>query len=151
MVSISNGYGLRPGVRPDRLLCARLEHNNRRVLCGERVVLSLRGAVAGLSGPSVGALQRPRHLSSGHQGEDMATYEEILAMCRELYAKQHLEARRGPGIKTCYIAHAKELLGLPKKPRLSPLPRKHPCPPEKLPLIRQAFIALGMLPPGNGR
>lgn len=81
----------------------------------------------------------------------MATYEEILAMCRELYAKQHPEARRGPGIKTCHIAHAKELLGLPKNPRLSPLPRKYPCPPEKLPLIRQAFIALGMLPPENSR
>lgn len=82
----------------------------------------------------------------------MATYEEILAMCRELYAKQHPEARRGPGIKTCYIAHAKELLGMPKKPRPPLFPRNYPCPPpEKLPPIRQASIALGMLPPENGR
>ena len=151
MVSISNGYGLCPGVRPDGLLCARLEHNNRRVLCGERAALSLRGAVAGLSGPSVGALQRPATCHSVTWGEDMATYEEILAMCKDLYAKQHPEARRGPGIKTCYIAHAKELFGMPKKPRTATRPRECPCPPEKLPLIRQAFIALGMLPPENGR
>lgn len=81
----------------------------------------------------------------------MATYEEILAMCKDLYAKQHPEAQRGPGIKTCYIAHAKELFGMPKKPRTATRPRECPCPPEKLPLIRQAFIALGMLPPENGR
>lgn len=98
-----------------------------------------------------GRVKRPRHLSSVHQGEDLATYQEIGARCRELHAKRHPETRRGPGIKTCHITHAKELLGLPKKPRLSPLPRKYPCPPEKLPPIRQAFIALGMLPPEDGR
>lgn len=81
----------------------------------------------------------------------MATYEEVLAMCKELYAKQHPESRHGPGVAPCHIAHAKELLGMPKRPRTSPNPRKKPCPPEKLPLIRQAFIALGMLPPENGR
>lgn len=81
----------------------------------------------------------------------MATYQEIQAMCRKLYAKQHPGARQGPGVANCHIAHAKELLGLPKKPRTSPLPRKKPCPPEKLPLIRQAFIALGMLPSGNNQ
>ena len=79
----------------------------------------------------------------------MATYKEVLAMCKELYVKQHPEAQRGPGIKTCHIAHAKELLGVPKKPRHSLRPRKYPCPPEKLPLVRQAFIAWGMLPPEN--
>lgn len=51
-------------------------------------------------------------------------------MCKELYVKQHPEAQRGPGIKTCHIAHAKELLGVPKKPRHSLRPRKYPCPPE---------------------
>lgn len=81
----------------------------------------------------------------------MATYKEVLAMCKGLYAKQYPGALRGPGIKTCHIAHAKELLGMPKKPRLSLRPRKYPCPPEKLPLIRQAFIALGMLPSEDGR
>lgn len=34
----------------------------------------------------------------------MATYKEVLAMCKKLYAKQYPEARRGPGIKTCHIA-----------------------------------------------
>lgn len=77
----------------------------------------------------------------------MATYQDILAKCKELYAKQHPGALRGPGIKTCHIAHAKELLGVPKKPRTTTRPRKYPCPPEKLPLIRQAFLALGLLPP----
>lgn len=81
----------------------------------------------------------------------MATYQEIGAMCRELHAKRHPEARRGPGIKTCHIAHAKALLGMPKRPRPLLFPRNYPCPPEKLPPIRQAFIALGMLPPENGR
>lgn len=81
----------------------------------------------------------------------MATYKEVLAMCKELYAQQNPESRHGPGVAPCHIAHAKELLGMPKRPRTSPNPRKKPCPPEKLPLIRQAFIALGMLPPGNGR
>ena len=79
----------------------------------------------------------------------MATYKEVLAMCKELYVKQHPEAQRGPGIKTCHIAHAKELLGVPKKPRHSLRHRTYPCPPEKLPLVRQAFIALGMLPREN--
>ena len=46
----------------------------------------------------------------------MATYQDILAKCKELYAKQHPGALRGPGIKTCHIAHAKELLGVPKNP-----------------------------------
>lgn len=77
MVSISNGYGLRPGVRPDRLLRARPEHYSRRILCGERAALSLRGAVAGLSGPSVGALPRPRHcqiLSSRKPGAALTAF-----------------------------------------------------------------------------
>ena len=81
----------------------------------------------------------------------MATCQDILAKCKELYAKQHPGALRGPGIKTCHIAHAKELLGVPKKPRTTTRPRKYPCPPEKLPLIRQAFLALGLLPPGSGQ
>lgn len=81
----------------------------------------------------------------------MATYQDILAKCKELYAKQHPGALRGPGIKTCHIADAKEKLGLSKQPRKSLTPPLYPCPPEKLPLIRQAFLALGLLPPGSGQ
>ena len=84
----------------------------------------------GLVRPVGGGAATPPPLSSGHQEEGMATYKEVLAMCKELYVKQHPEAQRGPGIKTCHIAHAKELLGVPKKPRHSLRPRKYPCPPE---------------------
>ena len=75
MVSISNGYGLRPGVRPDRLLRARPEHYSRRIL---RTGFPFPcGAVAGLSGPSVGALQRPHHcqiLSSFSPGAALTAF-----------------------------------------------------------------------------
>ena len=79
----------------------------------------------------------------------MATYKEILAMCKELYAKQHPEARHGAGVAPCHIAHAKELLGMPKRPRTSPYPRKKPCPPAGL--HRSGHAAVGKRPVSSAR
>lgn len=71
----------------------------------------------------------------------MATYEEIRKMCLEI-----CENRKIAYVKDCHIAHAKEILGVPKRPRKTNLPRVHPCPPESLPILREAFKTLGMLP-----
>ena len=75
MVSISNGYGLRPGVCPDRLLRARPEHNSRRIL--RKRPFSACGAVVRRSfAAPVGAWPRPRlcriipcHATSPHTGQ----------------------------------------------------------------------------------
>jgi len=63
----------------------------------------------------------------------MPTYREI-----QLYVK----ATHGNTVKTCWIAHAKEILDLPKKPRQTPQPRVYPCPQWALPLIQEAFLQL---------
>ncbi|MEM7716717.1 MAG: hypothetical protein AAF349_24680 [Cyanobacteria bacterium P01_A01_bin.68] len=61
------------------------------------------------------------------------TYKQIQDYIQNKYDKT---------IKTCWIAHAKELCGLPLKssPRSqSNKPRVHPCPNWALPLIKEAF------------
>ncbi len=59
MVSIVDGYGLRPGIRPDNLLRAHSEHNSRRIL--HKRLSSACGAVVRRSfAAPVGALARPR-------------------------------------------------------------------------------------------
>ncbi|MTV47718.1 hypothetical protein GJ688_01815 [Heliobacillus mobilis] len=63
----------------------------------------------------------------------MATYERIQKYIRNKY---------GFTVKSCWIAHAKELCGL--KPSISPNrkdpeKRVHPCPPDKLEYIKEAF------------
>ena len=55
----------------------------------------------------------------------MATYKEIQGYVKETY---------GFLPKTCWIAHMKELCGIPVKNapnRISPSHREKPCPPEK--------------------
>ena len=69
----------------------------------------------------------------------MATYKEI-----QEYVKDHY----GSTVKTCWIAHVKEINGL--KPRvalnrISEDRRVSPCPKSKRPMIEEAFRHYGML------
>lgn len=69
----------------------------------------------------------------------MATYRQIQARVRERY---------GCTVKTCWIAHVKELNGLSPRVaanRSSPDKRKHPCPDSKRPLIEEAMRYYGMI------
>lgn len=69
----------------------------------------------------------------------MATYREIQADVR---------GRHGRTVKTCWIAHVKELNGLPLRQahnRLSKSRRAHPCPPEYRWLIEDSMRRFGML------
>lgn len=69
----------------------------------------------------------------------MATYKEIQSYVKEKY---------GFLPKTCWIAHMKEVCGIPVKNspnRISPDNRKKPCPPEKMEYIKDAFAYFGMI------
>jgi hypothetical protein len=69
----------------------------------------------------------------------MATYREIQALvCRE----------HGFTVKTCWIAHVKELVGIQTRtaPNRHGPARVHPCPPDKRASIEEAMRKLGMLP-----
>ena len=69
----------------------------------------------------------------------MATYKEIQGYVKETY---------GFLPKTCWIAHMKELCGIPvinAPNRISPSHREKPCPPEKMPYIKEAFRYFGMI------
>lgn len=69
----------------------------------------------------------------------MATYKEIQGYVKETY---------GFLPKTCWIAHMKELCGIPVENapnRISPSHREKPCPPEKMPYIKEAFQYFGMI------
>lgn len=69
----------------------------------------------------------------------MATYSEIQAYVKEKYGFQP---------KTCWIAHMKEICGLPVKMaanRYSPDKREKPCPIDKQDAIRDAFRYFGMI------
>lgn len=69
----------------------------------------------------------------------MATYREI----EEYIKKQH-----GFTVKPCWIAHMKEICGLPVKKshnREKPDVRKHECPENKQEVIREAFEYFKML------
>jgi hypothetical protein len=71
----------------------------------------------------------------------MATYGEIATWLQEHYG--------WPSTESCWIAHVKELHGLPRRPahnRRGPK-RVKPCPPQRQAAIEAAFRALGMLPP----
>ena len=73
------------------------------------------------------------------EGKGMATYKQIQNYVRNNY---------GFSPKTCWIAHMKELCGLPvavSHNRYSMKNRTNPCPPEKQPAIRKAFQYFGML------
>ena len=62
----------------------------------------------------------------------MATYKEIQAYIKE---------QNGTIIKTCWIAHVKEINGLIKQN----LNRKYPCPNNKIQIIEDAFKNFGMI------
>jgi len=63
----------------------------------------------------------------------MATYKQIQSYAKERY---------GRTVKTCWIAHVKELNGLPTCPALNRISSKkqvNPCPTDKRPLIEEAM------------
>lgn len=69
----------------------------------------------------------------------MATYKEI---------QEYVKGKYGFQPKTCWIAHMKEVCGLPVKVapnRYSLDKREKPCPPEKQDAIRDAFRHFEML------
>ena len=69
----------------------------------------------------------------------MATYRDI---------QEDVRARTGRTVKTCWIAHVKELNGLPTREapnRISATGRVAPCPPEMRPAIEESMRSFGML------
>lgn len=69
----------------------------------------------------------------------MATYKEIQDWVKKNY---------GFTVKSCWIAHVKEMYGLnPKKAanRMDPTKRIYPCPSDKIEPIKQAFRYFGMI------
>lgn len=69
----------------------------------------------------------------------MASYQEIQSYVREKYGFQP---------QTCWIAHMKEIHGLPVRvaPNRQPLnKRMKPCPPDKQYAILDAFRHFGMI------
>ncbi|MDR0914619.1 MAG: hypothetical protein LBM65_05605 [Oscillospiraceae bacterium] len=69
----------------------------------------------------------------------MATYKEIQAYVKSTY---------GFTPKTCWIAHMKEVCGLPVKMannRYSPDNREKPCPLEKMQPIKETFRYFKMI------
>lgn len=69
----------------------------------------------------------------------MATYPDI---------QHYVMKKYGFVPTTCWIAHAKELCGIPVRKasnRIDPEIRIDPCPEDKLPAIRDAFKFFGMI------
>ena len=69
----------------------------------------------------------------------MTTYAEI---------QEDIKKKNGRTVQTCWIAHVKELNGLPlrKAPnRLSVTNRQAPCPTEVRPLIESSMRRFGMI------
>jgi hypothetical protein len=69
----------------------------------------------------------------------MATYREI---------QDEVQRKHGQSVKTCWIAHVKELNGLSPRMavnRLSPLTRKYPCLENMRLLIEESMRCLGVL------
>ncbi len=69
----------------------------------------------------------------------MATYAQI---------QDHIRIRYGKTVKTCWIAHVKEMHGLTTRAapnRLQASKRVHPCPDWARPLIEEAMIHAGMI------
>jgi hypothetical protein len=69
----------------------------------------------------------------------MATYKQI---------QDYVKKRHGCTVKTCWIAHVKELNGLELRTapnRISGDKRKNPCPASKRPLIEEAMRHYGMI------
>jgi hypothetical protein len=58
--------------------------------------------------------------------------------------QNYVRKRHGYVAKTCWIAHAKELCGLPvRKAHHRTGRRAYPCPPDKLKDIKEAFRHVG--------
>ena len=69
----------------------------------------------------------------------MATYKQI---------QDYVQRTYGYTVKTCWIAHVKEMCGLkPRKAwsRKDPEKRANPCPPAKIEPIKQAFRHFEMI------
>lgn len=69
----------------------------------------------------------------------MSTYKEI---------QEDIRRRHGRTVKTCWIAHVKELNGLNPHPapnRLSQIGRRNPCPEDIRPLIEDSMRRFGMI------
>lgn len=69
----------------------------------------------------------------------MATYRDI---------QEDIQRRHGRTVKSCWIAHVKELNGLELRSapnRQSAAMRVNPCPPDLRPLIEDSMRRLGML------
>lgn len=67
----------------------------------------------------------------------MTTYEDIQSYVKRTY---------GFIPKTCWIAHVKEICGLPVRKAWNRLgERSNPCPPDKIRFIKDAFKHFGMI------
>jgi len=69
----------------------------------------------------------------------MATYKEI---------QEYVKVKHGFTVKTCWIAHMKEICGVPVKMssrRYDPNVRQKPCPEAKKVVIKEAFQHFGMI------
>ncbi len=69
----------------------------------------------------------------------MATYAQVQSLVKDTH---------GRSVKTCWIAHVKEMNGLPLRTawnRLSPTNRAEPCPDWARPMIEDPMRRLGML------
>lgn len=69
----------------------------------------------------------------------MATYKQI---------QEYIKQKHGYTVKSCWIAHMKEVCGLKPKispNRFSPNSRVHPCPQEKQDDLKQAFQHFNMI------
>jgi hypothetical protein len=69
----------------------------------------------------------------------MATYKEV---------QDYVKSNYGFVPKTCWIAHMKEICGVPVKVapnRYSVEKREKPCPPEKMTAIKNAFVYFKMI------
>jgi hypothetical protein len=79
-----------------------------------------------------------RVVYAARKGESMATYDEIVERVRQ---------RDGFVPKTCWIAHVKELNGLPvgRAWNRAGHSRVVPCPNDKRPAIERAFRHFGMI------
>jgi len=69
----------------------------------------------------------------------MATYKQI---------EEYIKNKHGFVVKGCWIAHMKEICGLPVKiahNRQSITERKVPCPPEKMKIIKDTFRYFEMI------
>jgi hypothetical protein len=65
----------------------------------------------------------------------VATYKQI---------QDYVRSRHGHTVKTCWIAHVKEMSGLEPN-RKSQQPRSNPCPTEKIEPIREGLRYFGMI------